>query len=177
MEKIEIEKDMHIADVKAVVESVLEKEEVITNDIFARNMGARGAATAIGLLTGVMTSYDGTALEYRIILTNKRVILVGEVGYLNLLTGITIIDYNEIKAIKVDREDTPKNIIIELNDGKYYTLEVKQEEKSIQAIKEVENKIANKDHKYKYPTVQKVLIGVFIGLMIIIVVGLVKNLV
>lgn len=173
MKRIEVKKGTTIENIKSVVASVLENEEVITNDIYGINMAARGVAAGTGLGAG-MTSYDGYALEYRLILTNKRVLLVGEVGHLNLLTGISSIDFNEIKAIKVDNEDTPNNVIIELDD-KYYTLSLTPEEKNIKAIKALEAKVTNKDHKYKTSVKENVLIAFAAGLGILLVFEVIKS--
>lgn len=120
MKKIGVEKNMHIKDVPQIIKQLLEKDEVIMASCFVKNSGASASRILIGVTAGIGITFNDYADHFRVVATNKRILLVGIADTVDLVTGVRVIDYNEIKKLKMSKKMNHINII--LNDGKFFEL-------------------------------------------------------
>ena len=120
MKKLAVKENMHFKDVKGLVNDLLLKDETIMGNCLVENSGAIVARIGVGVCCGVGLTFNDYADQFKVVATNKRLLLIGLSHTVDLITGVRVIEYSEIKKLKMGKNLDIVSITLE--DGKYFEL-------------------------------------------------------
>ena len=120
MKKLGVKGNMHFEDIKGLVKDLLLEDETVMGDCLVQNSGAIAARIGVCFVTGIGLTFNDYADQFKVVATNKRLLLVGLSHTVNLVTGVRVIEYSEIKQLKMTKNLGIVSITLE--DGKYFEL-------------------------------------------------------
>ena len=120
MKKLGIKENMHFEDIKGLVKDLLLENETVMGDCLVQNSGAIAARIGVCFVTGIGLTFNDYADQFKVVATDKRLLLVGLSHTVNLVTGVRIIEYSEIKQLKMTKNLGIVSITLE--DGKHLEL-------------------------------------------------------
>lgn len=120
MKNISVKKDSHFKDITILVNEILEDNENIIGSCLIENATGRNTKIAVATFTGFGIAFCDVADHFKFIVTNKKVIFVGYAKSVDLVTGINIISYDEIKELAMDKKF--RHIKLTLNNNSTFQL-------------------------------------------------------
>lgn len=120
MKTIAVKENMNTKDMKELIKETLTEGEIVISDCLVENSGAVAARIGVGIACGIGLTFNGYADHFRVVATNKRLLLVGLASTINLITGIREISYEEISKLKMSKK--MNYVKISLVNGKFFEL-------------------------------------------------------
>ena len=120
MKKLGVKGNMHFEDIKGLVKDLLLENETVMGDCLVQNSGAIAARIGVCFVTGIGLTFNDYADQFKVVATNKRLLLIGLSHTVNLVTGVRVIEYSEIKQLKMTKNLGIVSITLE--DGKHFEL-------------------------------------------------------
>lgn len=120
MENINVKNGMNTKEIKTMLKEMLLENEVVVYSCLVDNSAAATARIGVGIFCGIGITFNDYATQYKVIATNKRLILFGISNTVNLVTEAKIIEYNEISSLTTNKDMSV--IRIKLNNNNSFEL-------------------------------------------------------